>query len=429
VSYCWLYDLVIYGFYTAFDLAGFSIFLAIMWVLIIAELASILHRLQPSLPLTFALALTAYISLSHQYTPRPWLFSMLALLLELDIVLTAGRRKNYRLLLLLPPLFLLWTTLHAQFLNGLLVLGTFLVESAAVRFFRLPAVLDQSDTVPCFPMLAAFLGSVAATFATPYHYHIYETVWELGTEMQLWNLIADHKAMSFRLVSDWFVLGITVAAAMAIGWHKQVRLSLLLTYLGGIVCAFRGARDSWLVVFPGMILLGQCVPVPAGDRVPIGWPRALGVGIPALALVVLLGKATLSNDRLEELVAERWPRELADFVTAKGYPGPLANHHDWGGYLMWRLRTMPVTMDQRTTVHHESRIIPHLNAWSGGPNWEDDPELKAANVVLVEYGLPLAQLLKRDPRFEMVFDDGKHGLVFVRRSSAAASNPLHPITP
>ena len=49
----------------------------------------------------------------------------------------------------------------------------------------------------------------------------------------------------------------------------------------------------------------------------------------------------------------------------------------------------------------------------GSPGWKQDPKFAASNVVLIERNLPLAQLLKQDPDFRMVYEDHL-AVVFVR---------------
>ena len=62
---------------------------------------------------------------------------MLFFVIELHILLEAGRTARPRLLLLLVPLFWVWANVHIQVMLGLLVLAAAVVEPLLAR--RVPA--------------------------------------------------------------------------------------------------------------------------------------------------------------------------------------------------------------------------------------------------------------------------------------------------
>ncbi len=57
----------------------------------------------------------------------------------------------------------------------------------------------------------------------------------------------------------------------------------------------------------------------------------------------------MAGRRLEAALAETFPVAAAAFVKAHGYGGPVFNDYDWGGYLMWRLPHLSVSLDGRNT--------------------------------------------------------------------------------
>ena len=61
--------------------------------------------------------------------------------------------------------------------------------------------------------------------------------------------------------------------------------------------------------------------------------------------------------------------------------------------------------------------------WAGLPGWEDDPELSAAHVVIAERTAALTELLRRDARFEVAYEDGV-AVLFVRRFESLSSSRL-----
>jgi hypothetical protein len=50
--------------------------------------------------------------------------------------------------------------------------------------------------------------------------------------------------------------------------------------------------------------------------------------------------------------------------------------------------------------------------WNGKPGWDSDPELAAANLIVADKKYALTELLRRDGRFRLVFED-QDAAVFV----------------
>jgi hypothetical protein len=82
---------------------------------------------------------------------------------------------------------------------------------------------------------------------------------------------------------------------------------------------------------------------------------------------------------------------------------------------MWRLPNSLVSIDGRNQVHDMDRLRHYMEVWNGAPGWASDPELSAARVVIAERALPLTQLLRLDPRFQLVYED-QLAAVFVAKA-------------
>ncbi len=61
--------------------------------------------------------------MTHLYTPRPWLFTILFFVLVLDIVMQARLTGRARELAWLPLIFALWANTHIQFIDGIRAAG------------------------------------------------------------------------------------------------------------------------------------------------------------------------------------------------------------------------------------------------------------------------------------------------------------------
>ena len=91
------------------------------------------------------------------------------------------------------------------------------------------------------------------------------------------------------------------------------------------------------------------------------------------------------------------------------------NPFDWGGYLIFHLPQVPVSIDGRTMVHGESRILRHADTLRGLEGWRDDPELSQARLIVLHRQAALSSLLKLDDRFRLIYEDSL-AVVFSRNT-------------
>jgi hypothetical protein len=101
--------------------------------------------------------------------------------------------------------------------------------------------------------------------------------------------------------------------------------------------------------------------------------------------------------------------------------GPLYNHFNWGGYLIWALPRLPVSMDGRTNLHGDQRVERSFKTWSGVRGWESDPELMQARLVIGGVDDALTSAMRTDSRFKLVYEDAI-AAVFVASTHGVLSN-------
>jgi hypothetical protein len=141
----------------------------------------------------------------------------------------------------------------------------------------------------------------------------------------------------------------------------------------------------------------------------------------ALGVMCILGYRGFSEAKIHENTGKLYPVEAATFVEEQGYTGSLYNHFNWGGYLLWRLPHLKVSMDGRANVHGDERIKQSILTWNGGSHWREDLELDRAEVVIAQKDMALSSLLRLDPRFQKTFQD-ETAVVFVRATRNAGQS-------
>ena len=221
--------------------------------------------------------------------------------------------------------------------------------------------------------------------------------------------------MPFRQLTDFGVLFLAIAAVAALAWGRRFRVLETALLLFAFVVSFRSQRDIWVVVTIAVAILASTIPArkSAADRLP-GWATSLCI---IAATLLLWGGVRLfhvNNAKLQADVAKVLPVDAVNEVRAKGYSGPLYNDFNWGGYLIWALR-MPVSIDGRGGFYGDKSLDRSVATWSAQPNWDSDPTLKSAGLVLGPVQAPLVQMLRIDPHFQLVYED-KLAAVFVAHS-------------
>lgn len=413
-AYSWGFELPAAWLVAHFGLLGLVLLhFALATAVIVVLHRMIAHRV-PDFTIAAALTASAAVAMNSLFTPRPWLLTILFFFLELHIVLDAWESGKYRRLWLLPFIFCLWANVHVQFVYG----GFLLVLVAGDAWLSWWKASDDASLRRARNVwTVTALLCAAATLLNPYFLGIYKVAYELGTQAQVMDLISELGAVPFRSFPNYLLLLIALAAVAALAWRREVRAFPWALLLWSVVFSLRTQRDSWLVAGVGAIIIadslrGQAVTPWRRSRLQVG-VTAIGTVLVILATGWLLG---LSNQSLQATIAARYPADAVEAVKQKGLTGPLFNDFGWGGYLIWKLPEIPVSMDGRAQFHGTPRIVRSVATWQGAHDWNSDAELQNAHLVIGKLDAPLCALLRMDARYELVYED-KVASVFVRRTS------------
>jgi hypothetical protein len=408
-AYSWLFELLVLKLFQHWDLVGILAYTTGMVLAITAAVYHLVKRLQPDFTLAVLLTMGTMACLAPLYTPRPWLFTILFFVLEMDVLMNFRKTGKSRELLWLPLIFALWVNIHIQFVNGLMVLGVAALEPVVARWW--PERSHHAGSVRLWGISAV---CILATLLNPYGWGIYKTAWDLASQPGVLNSIVELQAMPFRDVGNYAVLFLALAAVGALAWNRRLPFFELSLLAFAAVLSFRSLRDIWVMIVVEIAVLSSNLSGDEEDRqrrLPVFAFPFVAV---AVALLVFLGAAVLNlnNSRLHELLAKEMPVRAVEFVKAHKFSGPLYNTYDWGGFLIWNLPSLPVSMDGRAALYGDERIDRSLATLSARPDWASDPLLASAHLVIGPVKAPLTQVLRLDRRFELVFED-KVAAVFV----------------
>jgi hypothetical protein len=420
VAYSWLFEVIVYLLHRAFGLHGIILYRAVMSFAVVASAHRFVAKRQPRFLPALGLVGTALIALVPVLNERPWLFTILFTTWTLGAVLDLREGRAGRLVWLLPVAYVVWANVHIQFVYGLLVLGLACAAPLLDHLLRRDeggehaARFGTSD----WRRLAGLTCACGlATLVNPFGARLYAVVGEYAMQPGPYRLIYELTSLAFRDLWDWAVLGLVLAAAFILGRRARVPAFEVLLLGAAAYFSFRAKRDIWFTTLAALAVLTTPRRA-AADARQVFWLTPRRLAALAASVMVVLGITAwvreLTPAGLEKAVAEKFPARAAEVVRERGYAGPVYNHFNWGGYLIWALPELPAGLDGRTNLHGDERIVRIERTWAGRKGWEDDPDLAEANVVIADTTAALTGLLRRDDRFETVYENAV-AVVFVRR--------------
>ena len=435
IAYSWLFELIVYGFYRWLGLVGSIVFVGLIATAIGVVLYQAIQKRVGGFAGPVTLTAVGIIATAEFFHVRPWLFTILFFIIEVDLLFGAlvdePKVESPRRLWILPPLFMLWANIHVQFIYGLAVLGVAAVTQglSLVSGPQGPRIISapNKDRHLLWLITAA---SFLATFLNPYTWRIYAPVFQYAGDRATYNLINELGPPTFRSPLDYLLIVTIMAAVFALArarFRGTVFAGVLL--LGTTMVSLHSGRDKWVAMVVSLVIIASGFGRSGTQAIPISrWQRLAAIAMAGLAIFGNAKSLGVSNDRLDAGAAQTFPVKAADFVLQEKLAGPLLNYFDFGGYLIWKLPNLPVSMDGRTNVYGGELVKRNIDVWEGKDGWRDNPDLKSANLVIGPSKLPLSYNLKFDPDFQLVYEDST-AVVFTRKTPLTASTTLDPTTP
>ena len=402
VVYTWLFDVLLWRIYDHWQLPGVLAFTCCLLLALMCALVALLSR-YTALHRAVGLGMAAFFGITALATPRPWLFTILFFIVELYFLLQARERARVALLWPVIPLFVLWANVHIQFVYGLAVIGLFALEApfASLMNWRPPP-----GRLPARWLWALLAISGCATLVNPYGWKLYAAALQYGTQTLYLSVIEENQPMQFRSVSDWVPMLLACSAIITLASLKRKYPVLVLLLAMSCWLGFRTGRDVWCLTIVSALIVAHSLPRPGGDVIQLRWiPWAVALPMSLALGYALLHSSQNSGSALSEAAARRFPEKAAAYIEEQGLSQPLYNTLNWGGYLIWRLPGMPVSIDGRNNLHGDKHMARFIQTWLGKADWADDPELKKARTILLDRDCALASILRSDHRFRLVYQD------------------------
>lgn len=339
------------------------------------------------------------------------------------------RGGNWRILLLLLPVMLIWANAHGSFALGPVLIMIYLVGGILERFLRWN---DENLPGPAksLPLLGILLACIAVIAVNPNGFEIFPYPFQTLTSRVIQTNIQEWQPPNFHAlaVQPFLWMLVTTFGALAVS-RKRVGVVETILLVGFTFASLRAARQIsiWVLVAAPVLaaaLLDVLTLIPWKLKLdfnehpprPIQILNAIILVVIALVVFVRLTGTALDQDRAER---EFYPVAAVEWLQQQGKRGPIFNLYDWGGYLIWKLYPAEhVFIDGRSDLYGltgDRVVAEYQSAINGSLDWRTPLDRYNVQLVLIPPDSPLATLLTGDAsNWQRVYADDT-AVIFERK--------------
>jgi hypothetical protein len=380
----------------------------------------------------WAAAATAFGALASSpcwgVRPQMFTFTMASLLLWL---MDRGEKRP-KLLLCIPPLFLLWLNLHGGFALGpalLLAYGLGLLWEMLAGDTTWHEVRPSLIRLGLLLLVCLALVPLNPSGARLYHYP-FDTLSSVGMRSFIgeWFSPDFHRWLYSPFLLAWLVL-LAALATSRVRPKGRVVVPLLLTGFASL----DAVRHIPIFILVAMPMIAAALPVasvsfldsrqrPASSRFRPLFNMAVVILIATFALVRWV-VAVRNGTNIE---TELYPQAaVASLQNGKGRQQRLFVYYDWGGYAIWRLYPdYRVFLDGRADLYGDDLLRQFKTAIRLSHGWREVLDGWNVEVILVPPSTALAQALRIDREWQAVFQDSQ-AVIFERRPGGAENTQIY----
>ncbi len=374
----------------------------------------------------FASWVAVYLA-TVSFGPRTLLFGWIFLVVELLILLQF--RRGIDRTWILPLLFVVWVNIHGSWLIGMVFLAVF-VAAGLVK-----GVWGRIRAERWTHRQMAKLGRVvpaclAALFVNPWGYRLVLYPFDLAFRQKL-NIshVQEWQTLDLHSLRGKIVLAVlAVTLVLALVRKQPWKLEEVAFVLIGFYSAMTYTRFLFLaaiVVAP--MFAKELNFLAAYDRRKDKPWLNMAVMAGALAFAIWLFP---SEQKLWAETVREYPVTATPFLKRFEPKGRVFTDYNWGGYLIWNVRQIPVFVDSRVDIYEYAGVFAdYLDAMGVKKTFEVLDKYRIA-YVLFERDAPLSYLLIHNVGWKTLYDDGAT-ILFERTTGAPqpsgdGSVALHP---
>jgi len=409
VAHEWLTDLLLYQLLRSTGFGG----LIIVFALVLCAAFFLLYLRCGADPYVAGVAVFyAAWATEPVWGVRPQVLSLL--LTSLWLLILERSERNPKLLWWTLPLTLLWVNLHAGFALGLALSALFLVGGLVERALG----SRQQNATHLRTAALILLLDLLIVPLNPNGLRMFSYPIQTLRSAAMQNYITEWASPNFHHAEYWpfllVVLGTFAVLSWSGGWSRnKVRPRDLLLLLVGLYAGLCSIRMMPLFVLIAVPLICQRLgDWPTSQSQPLRPPSVLASLLNGAIVAAMVGFAGVHTfqviGRQPQAEMQGFPARAVAFLQTHPPSGPVFNHYDWGGYLVWKLYPATrVFIDGRADVYGEQLLNQFADTYQFKGAWQETLRQWKIDTVLVPSGSALATGLRSSPAWRVAYDDSQ----------------------
>ncbi len=368
---------------------------------------------------------------ANHFLARPHIFTLLLLSIAVWMI-QADRRRTSARIWWLVPMTIVWTNLHGGFLSLVAVLGLTAVGTAVEAWLGAGRTLRDA-----IRYAGVTLACLASSLVNPYGWNLHLHVIEYLRSPWIKNVVQEFQSPRFRseeMLQFEALMLVGLLSATVLFSRKQVVEGLWIVFWAHM--ALSSVRHcSIFVTVVGPILAVQLTQV--WDRIAARSSKNSLVGIAnsicadnvngfrrtslvpvlfALALVFIGAPIVWPTDYPKVKFPVAMVNQHADVI----HGARVLTTDQWGDYLIFKFPDQKVYVDGRSDFYGPEVGEEFLKLVNGHWDWRKILDKNRFDVVLLDPETPIVQLLKQEPDWTVLDDDGT-SILLVRRNPEAVA--------
>jgi hypothetical protein len=432
----WLCDVIFSRIHLAWGLKGIVLLAGVLLCLTATILFCHMLWSGGNLFLALVVAILANGASSVHFLARPHVFTFVLLALSMWL-LARDRVRPDRAVWLLAPLTVIWVNLHGGFLALIACLG--LTAAGYGMQWLLGRGAEDRFFLQRYTILAALCS--LATLANPYGYRLHLHLVEYLRSSFVMDAVQEFQSPTFRgermFQFELLLFAGLALAGLLLAKKRFVEALLILFWAQAALASVRHVPIFAIVTAP--ILVGQLSQVwndwtrnkPRNSIAAIfrdlgnefaGKSLRATIWVPVMVFALVTSMSSAKGDTwIDDFPKTKFPvalfNQYAEKLAPVTRPIPrIFTSDEWGDYLTYRFYPrMRVFLDGRSDLYGPALGKEYVKLASGRYEWEQILNRYGIEIAIIPVDWPLAELLKRDPAWRLVKDDGV-GIFFEHRT-------------
>ena len=442
VAHEWLAELFLCGLYRTGGWAG----LILVFAAITTATFFLLYLRCAETPYVAAFGIVwGTLAAAPSWGVRPQTLAWL--LVSLWLLILDRSQQNRRLLWWTLPLMLLWVNLHASYALGLAILAVFIIAELLEVSLGLLALQQARPHLQALAL--TFLFNLILVPLNPNGVRLFSYPIETLRSRAMQDYIVEWFSPNLHSAEFWPFLLLLLGTIAALAWIPHaVRVHNILLLVASAYAALVSTRMIpffVLIAVPIVSRQAHCwivlrnyghtaLPAAASGPKPHKTrflPKLLFNTAMAAAMIVFVCLRVAGVLEQQPLVEQaHFPAGAVKFFKAHPADGPIFNHYDWGGYLIWKLYPdTPVFIDGRADLYGEHLLSQFADTFRLKGDWKQTLNQWHVKTVVVPADSALAQALSRQAGWTISYEDRQAaiftdtGRVVTSQTTTSAQEP------